>query len=400
MTSIPTSATRRERHAMLHLRELDWLMLVTVALCCLGLVMAVSVRGSQIDVGPLAVMKSQGSKLLAGLALFLVAALVPMRVVQRFALPGFLVATACCLLPHVVSRDINGAARWIHIGSLQFQPVEPARFCLVLAVAWLLAKAGSGVTTLRAGFLPAFGCTLLLAGALALQPDNGNALLVLGLAFAMALVAGVRFFYFLPIAIVGVGGVLVTALQHDYVQGRLRDMLHTRPESQVGLGLIAIGSGGLFGRGLGQGWMKMNYVPEAHNDFVFAIVAEEFGYLGSLFVLCAFTAFGWICFRIICQVRDPFLRYVVCGYSLMICMQAAANLLVVSGWAPAKGIDLPFVSTGGTRLLFCLAAVGLIGNAARSDRAGTFATSAALALAAGSPRSSASVSPVSGSWRV
>ena len=121
--------------------------------------------------------------------------------------------------------------------------------------------------------------------------------------------------------------------------------------------------------------MKMNYVPEAHNDFVFAIIAEEFGFLGTLFVLGAYSAFGYLCYRLVVQVRDPFLRYAVCGYALMICLQASVNLLVVSGLAPAKGIDLPFVSTGGTSLLICLAAVGLIGNAVRTDRAGTFSTS-------------------------
>ncbi len=372
MTAISTS--RRERAGAPHLRELDWLMLVVVALCCLGLVMAVSVRGAQIDVGPLRVMKEQGGKVLAALVMFLLAALTPMRLVRRAALPLFFVATACCLLPHLVSRDVKGAARWIHVGSMQFQPVEPARFFLVLAVAWLLAKAGSGVGSFRVGFLPAMGCTLLLVAALALQPDNGNALLVLALASVMALVAGVRFRWFLPVAALGLVGLSLAAVQHDYVRSRLADLLQTRADSQVGLGLIAVGSGGVFGRGLGQGWMKMNYVPEAHNDFVFAIVAEELGYVGSLFVLAAFTAFGVVCFRLVCKLRDPFLRYVVCGYALMICMQAAANLLVVSGWAPAKGIDLPFVSTGGTSLMFCLAAVGLIGNAARSDRAGTFAT--------------------------
>lgn len=377
MTAVATPE-RRARLTASHLRELDLLMLVVVALCCLGLVMAVSVRGSQMEIGPLRVMKEQGSKVLAGLVMFLVAAHTPMQVVRRIALPAFFAATAFCLLPHVVSRDVNGAARWIRVGSLQFQPVEPARFFLVLAVSWLLAKAGHGVASFRRGFLPAMGCTLLLVAALVLQPDNGNALIVLALASGLALVAGVRFVYFVPVGALGLCGLVLAAMRHDYVQSRLRDLFDTRPDSQVGLGLIAVGSGGLFGRGLGQGWMKMSYVPEAHNDFVFAIVAEEFGFLGSLGVLVAFTTFGAVCYRLVCTVRDPFLRYVVCGYGLMICMQAAANLLVVSGWAPAKGIDLPFVSTGGTSLMFCLAAVGLIGNAARSDRAGTFSTVAVV----------------------
>ena len=353
-----------------HLRELDWLMLVTVALCCLGLVMAVSVRGSQVDIGPLAVMKTQGSKLLVGVAAFLTAALTPMSLVRRAAVPAFLVAVACCALVPLIGTHVNGAARWIRIAGYQFQPVEPARFFMVIAVSWLLARAGTGVRSFGRGFLPAVGCAGMLAGALLLQPDHGNALLVLGLASCLALVAGVRFLHFVPFALGGIALFGIAASQHDYVRGRFAEFLQTRPDSQVGLGLIAVGSGGVTGRGLGQGWMKMDFVPEAHNDFVFAIVAEEFGFVGSLFVLLAFTTFGYVAYRIVCKVNDPFLRYVVCGYALMVCMQAAANLLVVSGWAPAKGIDLPFVSTGGTSLMFCLAAVGLIGNAARTDRAG------------------------------
>ncbi len=374
------SASRHDRAGASPIRELDWLMLVVVALCCLGLVMAVSVRGSQVDVGPMNVMRDQGSKLLVGLVLFLVASIVPMRTVRRWALPLFVAATVACLLPLVIGQKVNGAHRWIKIGSQTLQPVEPARFFLVIAMAWLLAKAGSSVASFRGGFVPAMGCAGLLVAALVLQPDNGNALIVIALASCLALVAGVRLLWFLPFGGVGLAGFAYVAMQHEYVRRRIAEMASTPHDGQVGLGLIAVGSGGAFGRGIGQGWMKMNYVPEAHNDFVFAIVAEEFGFAGTLFVLLAFTAFGWICCRLVCMTKDRFLRYVICGYSLMICMQAAANLLVVSGWAPAKGIDLPFVSTGGTSLVFCLAAVGLIGNAARSDRAGTFSTGEALAV--------------------
>jgi cell division protein FtsW len=214
-----------------------------------------------------------------------------------------------------------------------------------------------------------------------MQPDNGNALIVLFLASALSMIAGVPFRFFLPCGLAVLAGLAYVAMQHEYVRNRISDLGATRADGQVGLGLIAVGSGGLFGRGLGQGWMKMNYVPEAHNDFVFAIVAEEFGFLGSAFVIGGFVLFGVMSYRLICATRDPFLRYLICGYSFMICSQAAANLLVVSGWAPAKGIDLPFVSTGGTSLMFCLAAVGLIGNAARSDRSGTFSTAEQAAVA-------------------
>lgn len=375
MTAIPRRASegRKQSQSGIHIRELDWLMLVVMALSCLGVVMAVSVRGPQIDAGPMAVMKAQGLKLLIGVIAFMVAALTPMRLIRRVAIPVFILTVLTCLLPHVIGSS-HGAARWIKVGSQQFQPVEPARFFLVLAVSWLLARAGTGLSSFRRGFLPAIGCAMLLALALATQPDNGNALLAVVLASCLALVAGVRFLHFAPFAAAGLGLMVFVATQHEYVRRRIVDLFHTTPDSQVGLGLIAVGSGGAFGRGLGQGWMKMGYVPEANNDFIFAIIAEEFGYLGSLFVLGSYSLFGYVCYRLVRQVKDPFLRYVVCGYALMICMQAAVNLLVVSGWAPAKGIDLPFVSTGGTSLVFCLAAVGLIGNAVRSDRTGSFAT--------------------------
>lgn len=349
-------------------------MFVTVGLCCLGLVMAVSVQGSDVEIGPLQAMKQQGWKLLAGLAAFLAASLLPMALLARAALPMFFVSTVCCILPLVVSTDRNGAYRWLHFGGYTFQPVEPARFFMILAIAWLLARADTKVGSFRGGFVPAMGCAALLATALVCQPDNGNALIVLMLASLLALVAGVRFLHFLPFAVVGISLFVWQALQRDYVRDRLENLLVTKHDSQVGLGLIAVGSGGLFGRGLGEGWMKMGHVPEAHNDFVFAIIAEEFGFLGSLVVIAAFTAFGCIGYRLLHKVRDPFPRYLICGYALMICVQAAANLLVVSGWAPAKGIDLPFVSTGGTSLMFCLAAVGLIGNAARTDHSGAFST--------------------------
>ncbi len=368
----PSSASAAQ-----HLRELDWLMFVTVALCCLGLVMAVSIVGARWETGAIAAMQTQGGKLLIGLIAFLFAALTPISWVRKVALPAFVAAVLCCVLAKFVG-DTKGAGRWIRFAGMQFQPVEPARFFLILVIAWTLAKAGNQIATFRGGFVPAMGWAGLLAGALLLQPDNGNALIVLALASTMALVAGVRFLHFLPFGLAGFLAFTFMALQHGYVRNRLMELGNTTPGSQVGLGLIAVGSGGLFGRGLGQGWMKMGFVPEANNDFVFAIIAEELGYVGSLFVLTAFTAFGYVGYRLVCKVRDPFLRYVICGYSVLICVQAAVNLLVVSGWAPAKGIDLPFVSTGGTSLVFCLAAVGLIGNAARADQAG-FTTRAELA---------------------
>jgi cell division protein FtsW len=136
---------------------------------------------------------------------------------------------------------------------------------------------------------------------------------------------------------------------------------------QVFQSLVSISSGGVAGQGLGDGWMKMGFVPEAHNDFIFAVICEELGLIGGLLVLALYATIGVMGLRLVMQCRERFLRSVVFGFTVAICMQASINLLVVTGMAPAKGIDLPFLSSGGTSLVVYLAAVGLIGNAARAD---------------------------------
>lgn len=371
MTSVPSETKVRGAAAApsRHVRELDWIMLAVVGLCCLGLVMAVSILGADAKIGPMLAMKRQGIELLAAMLGFLLMALVPMSLVRRAALPAFVLAALLCYSTRFIADDWNGAYRWIQLGRFQFQPVEAARFGLVVLTAHLLAKAGRDLQTFWKGFVPPMLATAFLAGALFLQPDHGSALICCALVACMSLIAGVRIAHFLPWCLAGLAGFAAIAMRHDYVNTRLTSFLDVAPY-QVRQSLVAIAAGGPFGQGLGEGWMKMGFVPEAENDFVFAVVAEELGFVGSLLVLVLYSVLGVMGYRLTCRIRDPFLRYVVCGFVLMLCMQAAVNLLVVSGWAPAKGIDLPFVSTGGTSLLFCLAAVGLIGNAARTDLGG------------------------------
>lgn len=359
-----TRASRSREDAVLP--ELDWLMLAVAALCCLGLVMAVSVQGPK--VGALLAMKSQGAKCLVGLVAFLAAATTPMRWMRRWAIPAFVVATAMCYAAALLFPAVNGASRWIRFGEIGFQPVEAARFTLVFYCAAVLAGGVAHAHGRRDGFLPVMGAAFVMASGLLLQPDLGNALLAVALAAAMALAGGVRLRSFLVVGIPALLAFLALGLRRGYVRDRLLGFLDVRPGSQVGQSLVATGSGGITGQGLGAGWMKMGFVPEAGNDFVFAIVGEELGLVGSLGVLALYVTIGVVGARLVLSMRDPFLRLVVFGLVFSLCVQAAINLLVVTGLAPAKGIDLPLLSSGGTNLVFSLAAVGVIGNAARVDR--------------------------------
>jgi cell division protein FtsW len=351
------------------IRELDAMLLSVVMLCCIGLVMAVSILGPRSG-GPLPAMQAQGWKLLVACVAFLLAGALSLPRLRRHAWQLFWGAVLLCLVAALVGHWAKGATRWIRFGDFGFQPVEPARLLLIVVAAAALARAGQERPGFRDGFVPVLGAALALALALLLQPDFGNALIAIALAAVMALVAGVRVRWFLLLGLPLLVGVVWLMADKGYVQSRLQGFANPQAGSQVAQSMLAIGSGGLTGRGIGNGWMKMGYVPEPNNDFVFAIIGEELGLLGSVLVLALFTVFGWAGIRLVLRMQDPFLRYLVFGLTFAICLQATINLLVVTGMAPAKGIDLPFISSGGTNLVFALAAVGLIGNAARTDARG------------------------------
>jgi cell division protein FtsW len=347
-------------------RELDWLMAAVVCLCCLGLVMAVSIHGPDAAVGPLLALRSQGTKLFVAVVVFLAAALVPLGWYRRAAVPLLVGSLALCAAT-LLFPDINGARRWLRVGGASFQPVELARFALVLFAAAWIGRVGPRVREFTAGFAVLLAPAALLALVLIAQPDVGNAAFALAIAAVMALVGGVRIAHFLLVGLPLLLPVAMWVLAHGHVQRRLSGFLDVPPGGQVWQSLVAIASGGVLGRGLGEGWMKMGFVPEAGNDFVFAVIGEELGLLGTLLVVGLYATIGWTGHRLFQRLVDPFHRMLVLGFTFAVCMQAAINLAVVTGMAPAKGIDLPFLSSGGSNLAFSLAAVGIIGNAARSD---------------------------------
>ena len=312
-------------------------------------------------------MIAQGAKLAFGLVAFLCCAVVPLELLRRRARLLFLATAGLCYVAVLFGTPVHTAHRWINFAGMQFQPIDLARLGLVLFTAAQIADAGTRIRRFRDGFVATVWPVGLLIVALLLQPDNGNAAFCLALVACMALTAGVAVRFFALLGVPLVVAVLVLALSRPYVRARLSGFLDIQPGSQVSQSLVAISAGGVLGEGLGNGWMKMGFVPEAANDFVFAAIGEELGLIGSVMVLTLYATVGYTGFRLVASTQDRFRRYLILGLTLAICMQAAINLLVVTGMAPPKGIDLPFVSSGGTNLVLCLAAVGLIGNAARAD---------------------------------
>ena len=283
---------------------------------------------------------------------------------------GFaLLLLAAVLIPHVGVR-INGARRWFSAGGLTFQPSEAAKPLLLLGFAGWIAHAQMEISTFRRGFLPGgvlLGVVVVLT---AMEPDLGSAGLLACALGAMLFAGGVRLRFALPALIVTLPmGILLAYSKFAHMRARIEDWVNGS-SSPLGAGyqitqaMMAQGAGGVFGAGLGQGHCKLLFLPEAHNDFIFALIGEELGLLGTLAILALFALLvlqGW---RVSRRAPDLLGALIAMGVTLCIGLQAAINIAVVTHSMPTKGISLPFVSYGGSSLIFTLVSVGLLLNVA------------------------------------
>jgi cell division protein FtsW len=272
-----------------------------------------------------------------------------------------------------VGQTVNGAQRWMGAGLLQFQPSELAKLTLVLYGAYLLAKEPR-----RARSLAGLGPYLLVAAGsillVAIEPDLGTSMIIAAAVGCVLFVAGVRLRTLAPVAFaLGLIAVAVVA-SNPYQQERLTGFLNPGADPggagfQSKQATIAVGSGGIFGVGLGESVQKASYLPEAHTDMVAAVIGEELGLVGLFVLVGLFGMFGYAGLRAAHRARDRFSKLLAAGLTSLILAQAALNLFAVFGLAPLTGVPLPFVSYGGTSLVMTLASAGLILNVARRPAA-------------------------------
>jgi cell division protein FtsW len=356
--------------------EARLLLLVTFGLVAFGLVMvysATSAAAALSNGDPAYYLKRQVVYAAFGLLLLFLAYRTPFRVLRGFA-PALLGISLVLLLAVLaLGQAVNGARRWISFGPVVFQPSELAKLALALWAAAYLAR-NRPPSTLAELWKPIGVVTVVFCGVLLAEPDLGTAIAIVIMLAGMLLVAGS------PVRTLAVGVSLATAAGlaaiwfEPYRRARIFSFLHPWHDAQ-GAGfqtvqaMIGIGSGGIFGVGLGQSVQKANYLPEAHTDMIFAIIGEELGLVGAALVIGAYAAFAYAGLRVALRCRDPFGKRLAAGLTLLICGQAAINLAAVMGLAPLTGIPLPFVSYGGSSLVVALAAVGILLNIA-VDRGG------------------------------
>jgi cell division protein FtsW len=295
-------------------------------------------------------------------------------VLARRLTPALLVASLFLLLVVLgMGTNVNGASRWIGSGSLQIQPSELAKVALILYGADMIARKPKLVRTLQ-GLRPyllvvAVACLLIVV-----EPDMGTAMVVAFSVGTMLVAAGARLSDLGKIALaLGVLALLVTVVE-PYRMARLTGFLHPGTDAtgtgfQAAQAKIALGSGGIFGVGIGNGVQKAFYLPEAHTDMISAVIGEELGMVGILGVVGLFSLFGYAGLRVAQRAKDRYAKLLVAGLTSLVLVQATINLFAVMGLAPLTGVPLPFVSYGNSSLMATLFAVGLILNVARGGTA-------------------------------
>jgi cell division protein FtsW len=305
--------------------------------------------------------------LVAGLAALLIIERLPLALIKRWTPALYFAALLLTALVFVPGLGVHslGATRWLDVGFTTVQPAEFLKIGVVLALAWWLARNARELKDWRKGLAPFLAIVGLPAAILLAQPNNSAVLLLGATATAMYFAAGAPWRDFAILLGLAAIAVLLVLWQRPYVMRRVETFFHPSANSlgsgyQIQQSLLAVGSGGLLGKGFGQSVEKFNYLPEPDGDSVFAVFAEEWGFVGGVALIALFVLLAGRGFAIASGSRDLFGALAALGFSTLIAVQAFVNICAMVGIIPLTGLPLPFVSHGGTALLATLAMCGLI----------------------------------------
>lgn len=367
-----TSLSTHRVHGLKAPSSIDYVLLTTVLLLIgFGLVMVYSTTGivSQEKMGEaIFFAKRQTLSAILGLGLMMICMRIPLGLLRRmspylFGLSLFLLVLP--LVPGIADRA-GGASRWVKLGPIRFQPAEFVKVCMVVFMAGFFARHESRISSFFHGIVKPFGLVGMAAALLLMQPDFGSSAVIIVVVLSMALASGVRFLHLglCSIAVAIVLGTLVFI--SPYRMMRIVSFLSPFADAsgkgyQLIQSLIAVGTGQVWGVGLGGSQQKLFFLPAAHTDFIFAVISEELGFVGGIAVLVAFLVVMWRGLLVAKSVRnDTFLFSLAVGLTMMIVAPALLNVGVVIGLLPTKGMVLPLVGYGGSSLMACMGVVGIL----------------------------------------
>lgn len=314
----------------------------------------------------------QGVFAILGLALMFVISLVDYHVLHKLTIPILLLSWVLLGIVRLLPA-VKGVHRWINLGLFGFQPSEIAKFAIVLWFAHYISKHLDKMQSFKAGIIPNAAVLLITAVLVIIEPHFSATIIIILLAGIMFFIGGVKKRWFgIALLVLVAGAIGILLFTDSYAGGRVQGWFNPFSEElrwetwQTRNSLLAIGSGGFFGLGLGQSHQKYLWLPEPQNDFIFAIVCEELGFLGAILILALFVLLVWRGITISLKAKDKFGMLLGTGLSLQIGIQTALNIMVVTNTIPNTGISLPFFSYGGTSLIILLAQMGVVLSISRT----------------------------------
>lgn len=350
-----------------------WLTLLLVSIGLIMLFSASYARASYEDASdPAHYFIRQGAVALVGLALMLLVSRMDYHWFGKMSKPFLALVLVLLVLTLAIGTEEGGARRWLNLG-ISFQPSELAKLAVILFFADSMARNRNRMQTLRYGFLPYLAVLGIVAALLFLQPHMSATLIILGVGFVMMILGGTNGKHLAVLVLLGVVLVAVYLMTKGYTGDRVTAWLDPEADPtdkgyQTLQSQYAIGSGGFFGLGFGKSRQKYLYLPEEHNDYIFAIICEELGFLGALSIIILFSLLILRGFWIALHARDRFGLLLAAGLSTLLAVQVFLNMGVVSNLLPSTGISLPLFSYGGTALLIQLTQLGMILSVSRRDK--------------------------------
>ena len=352
-----------------------WLMLIVMILVIFGLIMVFSASYyysiSQAG-NAYSYLLRHGLWVILGIGVMILGASIDYRIYRKAAVPFVIIIGVLLILVPFIGTTVNGATRWLSIGPITIMPGELAKPAVILFTAWYLSEKSDRIKSAVRVILPLIALAGVYGALIIKQPNLSTAITVCGIVVAMMLVAGMKWRYFFGASGIGAGGILSILMfaRGSYWYTRLTSFTDPFADPlndgyQAVQSLLALGSGGLFGVGLGKSVQKNLYLPEPQNDFILAIIGEELGYIGVLALIVVYCLFVWRGSHIAMNSPDQFGMLLASGIVLMVAIQVILNIAVVTSSMPATGINLPFVSYGGNALLIFMFCSGVLINISR-----------------------------------
>lgn len=308
-----------------------------------------------------------------GLAAMFLTMSIDLNKIKKFSKPAILAAIILLVLVLIpqIGRQTAGARRWFRFGPVNFQPSEFAKIAMILYIADFVSRKGAAVKNFIQGYIPAMVILAASVGLILLEPDLGTAITISIVAILMLFAGGVKVSHIMVSILASLPALYLLLFRVPYRRKRIMIFLNPWADKrgtgfQIIQSFIALGSGGLFGVGLGQSRQKLFYLPASHTDFIFSIIGEELGLIGTASIVILFFLFVWQGMKAAFKAPGTFARLLSFGIVSLIALEAIINISVTAGALPTKGLPLPFISYGGSGLIVHLAAVGLLLNVAKS----------------------------------